>query len=358
MNKPIYKLRDWIDKTLLPYYYLSLNPLAIDYLKENPNMIDWSTLSLNTNAAELLLNPKNRKRIDWCSLSRNDNDEIVSFLLRTENRIYINWTSLSRNENDKAIDFITRPENIKNINWYNFNENNNPKVIEFLIKPEYRKHIIIDYFFRKKEAAPFILLNMNLFNINDNDNNQKYKYLCMNTNPLLLNLFKENFEKLDWYYISQNPLLMDIIKEMDEEEYMNKIDWSSISYNPDKRAIDFLFRYPLKIQWHLLPRNKSPHIIPYLQKNIDKIDYWMHLSKNPYAITLFENENKNENSKNKKYIHWSLLALNPSIFTLDYKKMSENFRDMEEEILKEVLKPKRVFKYLELYNYDIDDMFD
>jgi hypothetical protein len=153
---------------------------------------------------------------------------------------------------------------------------------------------------------------------------------------------------------------MDIIKDMDEEKYMNKIDWSSISYNPDKRAIDFLFRYPSKIQWHLLPRNKSPHIIPYLQKNIDKIDYWMHLSKNPYAITLFENENenKNENNKNKKYIHWSLLALNPSIFILDYKKMSENFRDMEEEILKEVLKPKRVFKYLELYNYDIDDMFD
>jgi hypothetical protein len=366
MNKPIYKLRDWIDKTKLPYYYLSLNPLAIDYLKENPNLISWTSLSLNINAAELLLDPKNRNKIDWCCLSRNENDEVVSFLLRPENRKNINWISLSRNENDKAVDFITKPENINNIHWYNFNENNNPKVIDFLIKPEYRHHIIIDKFFPKKEAAPFILKNIHLFNdnnnnhndINHNDINHYYKYLYLNPNPILLNLFKENFEEIDWYYMCQNPLLMDIIKDMDEEKYMDKIDWSSISFNTDKRAIDFLFNYPSKIHWHLLCGNRSPHVIPYLLKNIDKIEYSIYLFKNPYAIPLFEDGNENGNNINRKYIHWSLITQNPSIFTLDYKKMSENFRDMEEEILKEVLKPKKVFRYLELYNYDIDDMFD
>ena len=38
--------------------------------------------------------------------------------------------------------------------------------------------------------------------------------------------------------------------------------------------------------------------------------------------------------------------------------MRINFQDLEEEIIKEVMKPSRIFRNLELYNYDIDDMFD
>jgi hypothetical protein len=38
--------------------------------------------------------------------------------------------------------------------------------------------------------------------------------------------------------------------------------------------------------------------------------------------------------------------------------MRKNFEDMEEEILKVVLHPKRVFRYLEEFNYDVDDMYD
>jgi hypothetical protein len=43
---------------------------------------------------------------------------------------------------------------------------------------------------------------------------------------------------------------------------------------------------------------------------------------------------------------------------LDYIKMRKNFENLEEEIIKEVMKPSRIIKNLELYNYDIDDMFD
>ena len=32
--------------------------------------------------------------------------------------------------------------------------------------------------------------------------------------------------------------------------------------------------------------------------------------------------------------------------------------NLEEEIIKEVMKPSRIIKNLVLYNYDIDDMFD
>ena len=57
-------------------------------------------------------------------------------------------------------------------------------------------------------------------------------------------------------------------------------------------------------------------------------------------------------------LDWNNLSRNKRIFKLDYEKMRKNFEDMEEEILKVVLHPKRVFRYLEEYGYDVDDMYD
>jgi hypothetical protein len=38
--------------------------------------------------------------------------------------------------------------------------------------------------------------------------------------------------------------------------------------------------------------------------------------------------------------------------------MEMNFLDITEGIIKEVMKPARIFRNIELYNYDIDDMFE
>ena len=48
------KLRDWIDINKIDWVYLSLNPNAIDLLKENKDKIDWRCLTANPNAIELL----------------------------------------------------------------------------------------------------------------------------------------------------------------------------------------------------------------------------------------------------------------------------------------------------------------
>ena len=48
------KLLDWIDINKIDYRGLSLNPNAIELLKQNPNKIDWMYLSINPNAIELL----------------------------------------------------------------------------------------------------------------------------------------------------------------------------------------------------------------------------------------------------------------------------------------------------------------
>jgi uncharacterized protein YlzI (FlbEa/FlbD family) len=66
-----YKLRDWIPLDKLNWQNLSLNPNAIDLLRENPHRIHWQNLSLNPNAIDLLR--ENPDRIDWDYLSRNPN---------------------------------------------------------------------------------------------------------------------------------------------------------------------------------------------------------------------------------------------------------------------------------------------
>jgi hypothetical protein len=74
---------------------------------------------------------------------------------------------------------------------------------------------------------------------------------------------------------------------------------------------------------------------------------WHHLSCNPGAIKLLEaNQNK---------IIWDLLSGNPSIFELDYNEMKKNNQDMYEELIKEVMKPSRVFKERD-YDY-LEELF-
>jgi len=45
LNRPILKLRDWIDKSKIDLKMLSLNKNAIELLKENPDKINWAYLN-------------------------------------------------------------------------------------------------------------------------------------------------------------------------------------------------------------------------------------------------------------------------------------------------------------------------
>ena len=50
LNKPIWKLRKWIDIKKLNYSGLCLNPNAIDFIINNNIKLDWSCLSYNPNS--------------------------------------------------------------------------------------------------------------------------------------------------------------------------------------------------------------------------------------------------------------------------------------------------------------------
>ena len=125
----------------------------------------------------------------------------------------------------------------------------------------------------------------------------------------------------------------------------DKIYWYQFSANPN--AVEILKANPDKIDWYYLSSN--PNAIELLEANQDKID-WIWLSLNEGAIELLK--------ANPDKIVYKWFPENPSIFELDYKQMRINFQDLEEEIIKEVMKPRRIFRNLELYGYDVDDMFD
>ena len=161
-----YVLRDWVlnnRRFQINSKYLSQNLNAIDYLKENPELIDWGYLSTNPNAIKLLenkfkeennlterelqnLTPKNK--INWLYLSENpkakklleakyekekllDDYELEDNWMRYPNS-YLDWKKLSANP--CAIDLLRK--NINNIYWGQLTANPNPKAIELLSLPE------------------------------------------------------------------------------------------------------------------------------------------------------------------------------------------------------------------------------
>ena len=70
MNRPIYKLHDWIDHKKLNWNSLSENPKAIDLLKSKPYIINWFNLSNNKNVIDLI--EKNQYKINLIDISHKN----------------------------------------------------------------------------------------------------------------------------------------------------------------------------------------------------------------------------------------------------------------------------------------------
>ena len=62
-------LLDWIDKSKINWDMLSLNPCAIELLKEHPDKINWTQLSRNSCAEAIELLKDNLDKINWEYLS-------------------------------------------------------------------------------------------------------------------------------------------------------------------------------------------------------------------------------------------------------------------------------------------------
>jgi len=282
------------------YFWLSsnTNPVAIELIKkaledDENTSINWEALCQNPSAAEILLNPKYRRSLDWDAMSKNTNPKVIIFLgfvkyNSDKNPEHINWENLSANES---------PEAIALLNW------------------KIKKH-------------PWSITR-----------NQ------ITRNSSAIGILKRYSDKVTGDGLSANTaenafkLLEQILKDDPKD-----INWASLSANPSKWAYDFLQKEENKknIRWDMVSKNASKSAIQLLTERIEeekklseegykalpknkKID-WLEVSKNPSAIELIKERIVYEKGlirtnpayylalKPNEKINYDELASNPSIF--------------------------------------------
>ena len=345
-------LIDWIDIEKLDWDMLSINPNAIELLKENPNKINWKYLSMNPSAIELL--KENKDKIYWYNLSSNPN----AIELLKENKDKINYRKLVFNEN--AIELIKdkikeeqklTEEEYNNLDYTNKicfdNLSSNTNAIELL--KEHKDKIHWTLLSRNKNAIDLLIPKRieeiaNNYDIIEYDPKMQLSKHLLSTNKNAINMLQQDPDIINWEYISQNTNAIPIIENrlkyesnIDIDEYINlqdnKICWKQLSNNINaikllKTKIKMKERLVLKIKitenntiaevckninyYKQIWKDKDPKIvIDYtnirLFISIDDTLDWSALSVNINAIHILK--------ENQDKIDWCSLSLNPSIFT-------------------------------------------
>lgn len=139
-----------------------------------------------------------------------------------------------------------------------------------------------------------------------------WRWISVWNHPLSLKLLKERPDNIQWEFIWMNPIVFDggfdewfkNKLEMDEEEYIEFIEWGQLSTNPHPKAFKLMRQYPEKIDWSfLLWINTNDEKFDLLEENPDKINWFiMSQQSHPRAISLLE--------KNPDKINWEQLAHN------------------------------------------------
>ena len=294
--EPVYKLVDWINPNKLSFHDLSENPKSYYFLYKNKERktINWSSLSSHNsyNSLSYIINKHNTNtscykyslldttnnfyinKIDWYKLSKNNNDFAVDYLLKNKHKI--KFDNFSLNTNDRAVDYLLT--NTHKINYTNFSINSNDKAVNHIIQ-NFSKQI-------------------------SNDKSKILSCTCsLNINPIMINFLNNHKLYIDWYFLSSNSSdkALDILLNNKE-----KIVWHQLSKNTNKRAIELLQTNLNKIDWHNLSLNSSA--INILENNIFNIN-WYNISINPAAIDLLY--------KHKEKINWNNFSKNPGIFIID-----------------------------------------
>jgi hypothetical protein len=296
-----------------------VNPQLVTRLKK----IDWSYLSANPGAIELLRdqiqlqkNGQSLTKIYWGLLAMNPNPEAIELL--KENKEKIDWSVLSKNSN--AIELLrdqiqleeNEPESRQNIDWQRLASNPDPDAIDFVEQRLNSGKLTlgdIDFYLMINPSDKAFDLHKRIIEKNPNPKQKLIKLINLarksSNNPnnnaidFLEQTQKENPKEriIRWRDLSKNPcdsairLLTERVQFERNNEGDDEIDWSSLSRNPN--AIDLLkeqFEYektnnnnPKKIHWPEFSENPNREVIDILEENKDKIR-WKELSTNPYIF--------------------------------------------------------------------------
>ena len=224
------------------------------FLEANPQWIDWSILSENPEAIELL--EKNSNKIDFEELAKNEKaDKLFEKYLKLMRTRLTVW----------GLNPCIR-----------FKLSKNPCAIDFL-----------------KAHPEFVLPSL----LSRNPNDKAVEYLL-----------KKHPRKVDMSELSENPSVEAVSYLMNKYEH---IDWYGLSRNESSEAVNFLIQFPKNINWSCFSGNTAPEAISFIESEIsngnDEID-WEQLSENKNAIHILEKYpdriNFSELSRNTNPLIW------------------------------------------------------
>jgi hypothetical protein len=296
-----YKLKSWIDKRKFKkgdLKYFCKNPNAINFIKPylKQNMLDkkcFMFLCLNHNAIDLI--KENLDKLDadcWFVLCSNPN--AIPLIKANLNKLseYC-WAELFANP--AAVDLIK-----ENINVFN-------------------KSIHWELIFKNPAAVD--LIKKNLYRLNSSG----LRFLCMNTNPDMMSIIKDNFKNLDEgcrRNLYKNPSAIYIIKDNFDHKYMFEL-----CSNPNPIAIKIIKIYKLTFGKFYQILCLNPSAIDLIKDNLSYLDVkcWFNLCLNSAAIEIIEH--------NLDKISFINLYQNPGIFTYNYDIIKQTREQLNKEII-------------------------
>lgn len=227
---------------------LSVNPNAIGYLSEHPELISWYHLSKNPNAIHLL--EENIDKLEWkWGISMNPNAfHIYLQYCETNKSADLPWYWLCKNT--RAVNWIYT--NYPNqIDWSSLSSNPNA-----------------------------------LWLLQQYPNRIDWNELCYNPNPQAVQWVQENIHRISrvgrttsgWVGLSGNPSAVHLF-----ETYSHRLDRECLSLNP--KAIPYLLQHPNYIDWNWLSLN--PSAMSLLETHSERVNVG-YLIENP---SIFEPDN-------------------------------------------------------------------
>jgi len=182
---------------------LSCNERAVEYLENHEHLIQEYDICMNINAIHII--EKRIKYYDEDNNHINYNKNAVNFLRNNPN--YIDYSALLGQEHGiEFVDTLIKKNKLDKTIWYCLSMN--PAAMHILNDPKYYKYIDWYAILYNKNAVELVKKNIHKVN-------KYWNVLCKQ--PHLIDIIEQNMDKIDWNSLSSNYNAIDILeKNMDK----------------------------------------------------------------------------------------------------------------------------------------------
>ena len=150
---------------------------VIEFLKQHKENINWAKLSENSSDAAVEFLLEERGNIDWWNASSNTHEKMLA--LFEEEKESLSEYRLSKNPSDIAVLHLINHPYPHKIQWIPFCKNPNDNAVNHIIS---------------------IIAN------DRNDARIVWPMLCENVNPRVLDILRNNKDKIVWAHFLKNPI--------------------------------------------------------------------------------------------------------------------------------------------------------